>query len=64
VLTEFDIEQRSLFAQALERALIEDGLLLPIGRYEVRVALGHRLAGLRDRSDGTLDLRTVEIADS
>jgi hypothetical protein len=64
VFTEFDIEQRALFAEALERALIEDGLLLPIGRYEVRVALGHRLDGLRHRSDGTLDLRNVEIADS
>ncbi|MEM7141645.1 MAG: ABC transporter substrate-binding protein [Actinomycetota bacterium] len=62
VRAEFDPEQRALFVSALERALIEDGLLLPIGRYEVRVAIGSRLDGLRHRADGTLDLSRVELA--
>jgi hypothetical protein len=63
VATEVDVEQRALFSDALERALIDEGLLLPVGQFEVRVALGHRLDGLRHRGDGTLDLSAVELAD-
>ncbi len=40
VRAEIDLEQRNLFADALERELIESGYLLPVGRFEVRVALG------------------------
>lgn len=54
--------QRGLFVEALERSLIDDGFLLPIGRYEVRLAVGLRLDGLRHRVDGTLDLSNVEVA--
>lgn len=57
-----DPTQRALFVEALERSLIDDGLLLPIGRYEVRLAVGLRLDGLRHRVDGTLDLTDVELA--
>ena len=60
--TERDSEQRALFAAALERALIDDGYLLPVGRFEVRVAIGDRFTGLRHRADGTLDLRSVRPA--
>jgi len=63
VVTELDREQRALFVNALERALLEDGLLLPIGQFEVRVAIGRRLNGLRHRADGTLDLSGVEFAE-
>jgi len=62
VTTELDTDQRDLFVAALEQALIDDGLLLPIGRYEVRVAIGPRLEGLRHRDDGTLDLTAVRTA--
>jgi Bacterial extracellular solute-binding proteins, family 5 Middle len=62
VATERDPEQRTLFAAALERALIDDGYLLPVGRFEVRVAIGDRLAGLRHAADGTLDLTSVRLA--
>ncbi|MEZ5244106.1 MAG: ABC transporter substrate-binding protein [Acidimicrobiales bacterium] len=63
VVTELDVQQRALFIEALERTLVDEGLLLPVGQFEVRVALSHRLDGLRHRSDGTLDLSTVGIAD-
>lgn len=62
VATELDLEQRALFVDALERSLIDAGLLLPIGQFEVRVALGHRLDGLVHRADGTLDVSAVELA--
>lgn len=62
VVTEFDIEQRGVFIEALERTLINEGLLLPIGQFEVRVALSHRLEGMRHRADGTLDLSAVAFA--
>ncbi|MDW3218222.1 MAG: ABC transporter substrate-binding protein [Acidimicrobiales bacterium] len=61
IAAESDPAQRALFIEALEQALIEDGLLLPIGRYEVRVAIGRRLDGLRHRADGTLDLSRVAL---
>ncbi len=63
VVAELDIEQRDLLIDALERSLIDDGLLLPIGQFEVRVALGHRLDGLRHRADGTLDLTDVQLSE-
>ena len=63
VVSELDIEQRDLLIDALERSLIDSGLLLPIGQFEVRVALGHRLDGLRHRADGTLDLSEVRPAE-
>jgi hypothetical protein len=63
VVTELDVEQRALFIEALERTLVDEGLLLPIGQFEVRVALSHRLDGLRHRADGTLDLSAVKVAD-
>jgi hypothetical protein len=63
VVSELDIEQRVLLIDALERSLIDSGLLLPIGQFEVRVALGHRLDGLRHRADGTLDLTEVRPAE-
>lgn len=62
VASEIDPAQRSLFVEALEQSLIDDGLLLPIGRYEVRVAIGGRVEGLRHRTDGTLDLSRVALA--
>lgn len=61
---QIDPTQRALFVEALERSLIDDGLLLPVGRFEVRVALGLRLDGLRHRPDGTLDLSSVVEASS
>lgn len=63
IVSELDLEQRALFIEALERALIEEALLLPIGQFEVRVALSHRLDGLRHRDDGTLDLSDVTLGD-
>lgn len=62
VASEIDPAQRSLFIDALEQSLIDDGFLLPIGRYEVRVAIASRLDGLRHRADGTLDLSRVQLA--
>ncbi len=64
VITELDVEQRGLFIDALERSLINDGLLLPIGQFEVRIAISTRLDGLRHRSDGTLDLSAAKLADT
>ncbi len=63
VRAEVDPAQRGIFLAALERALIEDGLLLPIGRFEVRVAISQRLDGRRHRADGTLDLSGVRFAE-
>ena len=62
IAAERDASQRAVFAGALERTLVEDGLLLPIGRFEVRVAVGTRLDGLRQKVDGTLDLTRVVVA--
>ncbi|MEQ8842672.1 MAG: ABC transporter substrate-binding protein [Acidimicrobiales bacterium] len=62
VVTELDLEQRALFIEALERSLIDDGLLLPVGQFEVRIAIGTRLDGLRHRTDGSLDLSDVAVA--
>lgn len=53
--------QRGLFADALERALIDDGYLLPVGVFEVRVAVATRVDGLHHRVDGTVDLTGVSI---
>ena len=41
---------------ALERLLLEEGLLLPIATFEVRVGVGENMDALRIRADGTLDL--------
>jgi extracellular solute-binding protein (family 5) len=62
IVDKVDASQRELFADALETALIDDGYLLPIGRFEIRVAIGDRLDGLRHRADGTLDLSAVRLA--
>ena len=59
VAAETDPDQRALFIDALERVLIDDGLLLPIGRFEVRVAVGNGVPGLRHRVDGTVELSGV-----
>jgi len=64
VVTELDSDQRALFVAALEQSLIDDGFLLPVGQFEVRVAIGRRLDGLRHRSDGTLDVSGLEFAAS
>ncbi len=48
--------RRALLIETLETNLRDDGLLLPIGRFEVRVGIGPEMDGLRHRSDGTLDL--------
>lgn len=63
VVTETDVEQRALFIEALKQALIDEGLVLPIGQFEVRIALSRRLDGLAHRPGGTLDLSGVALAE-
>lgn len=63
VTSEMDSEQRTLFADALEREMIDAGHLLPVGGYEVRVAVGDGVSGLRHNADGTLDLENVAAAE-
>ena len=63
VVTELDVEQRALFIEALEQTLIDESLLLPIGQFEVRVALSRRLDGLEHRLDGTLDFSAVAVVE-
>lgn len=62
-VSEIDVEQRALFIEALKQALIDEGLFLPIGQFEVRVALSRRLEGLAHRPDGTLDLTGAAVAE-
>lgn len=53
---ELNAARRALLIETLEAALLDEGLLLPIGRFEVRIGIGPDMDGLRHRSDGTLDL--------
>ena len=53
---EVDGERRELLIRTLESLLIDEGFLLPIGRFEVRIGIGPEMDGLRHRPDGTLDL--------
>ena len=53
---ELDEDRRDLLIRALDAQLLDEGLLLPIGRFEVRVGIGPDMDGLRHRADGTLDL--------
>ena len=62
IRAETDREQRDVLLAALEQQLIDDGFYLPVGRYEVRVALSRRADGIRHRVDGTLDLSEVAVS--
>lgn len=54
-----DPEERQLFLDALEQSLVMEGFVLPVGQFEVRVAVSRDLRGLRHRMDGTIDLSGV-----
>ena len=56
ILAEPDPAERAALVNALERLLLEEGLLLPIATFEVRVGVGEDMDALRIRADGTLDL--------
>lgn len=62
IAAESDDEQRAVLLAALEQELVDEGLLLPIGSFEVRVALSRRADGIRHRLDGTLDLSGVNVS--
>ncbi len=47
---------RASLVNALERLLLEEGLLLPVATFEVLVGVGEDMDSLRIRADGTLDL--------
>ncbi len=57
---EDDDDRRQTMIDALEAVLLEDGLLLPVGQFEVRVGIGPDMDGLRHRVDGTLDLSLID----
>ncbi len=57
---EADHDRRQVLLDALTTNLLDEGLLLPIGQFEVRVGIGPTMDGLRHRSDGTLDLSQVD----
>lgn len=56
IRAEADPAERASLVSALERLLLEEGLLLPVATFEVRVGLGEDMDALRVRADGTLDL--------
>ena len=56
IRAEPDPAARASLVNALERLLLEDGLLLPVATFEVRVGVGEDMDSLRVRPDGTLDL--------
>ncbi len=51
---ELDADARGLLIDVLEASLLDEGLLLPIGQFEVRIGIGPDMDGLRHRADGTL----------
>lgn len=51
-----DPAARVSLVAALDRLMVEEGLLLPIARFEVRIGVGEDMDALRTRPDGTLDL--------
>jgi len=56
ILAEPDPAERAALVNELERLLLEEGLLLPVAIFEVRVGVGEDMDALRIRADGTLDL--------
>lgn len=60
IRSEPDPAARASLVNALERLLLEDGLLLPVATFEVRVGVGEDMDALRTRPDGTLDLSQLE----
>jgi hypothetical protein len=51
-----DLENRRLFADLLVQTAVDEGVLVLLGRIEARVGVSAAAAGLRHRTDGTLDL--------
>ena len=51
-----DAAARGSLVNAVERLLLEDGLLLPVATFEVQVGVGEDMDDLRILPDGTLDL--------
>jgi len=47
---------RAEAVKSLEKTVLDSGFVILVGRWEVTVAIGPRLSGLRQRVDGTLDL--------
>ncbi len=51
-----DAAQRRVLINELERLLIDNALLYPLGQFEVRIGVGPEMDDLRMNHDGTLDL--------
>lgn len=56
IAAESDTTARAALIGGLETVLLEEGLLLPVATFEVRVGVGPEMDALRVRPDGTLDL--------
>ncbi len=54
--------ERAAAVKSLEKMVLDSGLVKLVGRWEVTVAIGPRLTGLRQRADGTLDLTRAALA--
>ncbi len=62
IATSKDPVERAAAVKSLEKMVLDSGLVKLVGRWEVTVAIGPRLTGLRQRADGTLDLTRAALA--
>ena len=59
--SDLDPASRDVSLAALERSVVATGVVTMVGRWEVTVAIGTRLSGLRQRVDGTLDMSRAQV---
>jgi len=62
VMTATDPLVRNSALKSLEKITLDSGFVALVGRWEVTVAIGPRLTGLRQRADGTLDLTRAALS--
>lgn len=63
-MSEIDPTARAAAFPAIERDLAQSGYVIVVGQWEVNLAIGGRISGMRQRVDGTLDVSGAVLADA